>query len=159
MLCKRHLSTTEHQMQEGKVRNRMVNRLFFFLMKVRKNSHKRWNKTTEPCWIFLKFWKMCIAERERGVEAPAELLRQCGAPRLVRDKGDTANINYLPQGSQKQLSSWGQKQKFISQRKRKEVVSDLTVTLGQVIMKLELMKIRKTPAPDEPPSRLWRWCQ
>lgn len=157
MLCKRHLSATELQMQEGKVRNRMVNRWIFFF-KGEKNSHKRWNKTTEPRWIFLRFWKICIAERERGVKASAEILRQCGAPRLVRHKGDTANINYLPQGSQKQLSSWGQKQKFISQRKKKEVVSDLTVTLGQVIMKLELMKIRKTPAPDEPPSRLWRRC-
>lgn len=32
-------------------------------------------------------------------------------------------------------------------------MSDLRVTPGQVIMKLELMKIRKTPAPDEPPSQ------
>lgn len=30
-------------------------------------------------------------------------------------------------------------------------MSDLRVTPGQVIMKLELMKIRKTQAPDEPP--------
>lgn len=33
------------------------------------------------------------------------LLRWGGAPRLVRDEGDTANINYLLQGSQKQFSS------------------------------------------------------
>lgn len=32
-------------------------------------------------------------------------------------------------------------------------MSDLRVTPGQVIMKLELMKIRKTPSPDEPPSQ------
>lgn len=32
-------------------------------------------------------------------------------------------------------------------------MSDLRVTPGQVIMKLELMKIRKTPGPDEPPSQ------
>lgn len=32
-------------------------------------------------------------------------------------------------------------------------MSDLRVTPEQVIMKLGLMKIRKTPGPDEPPSQ------